>query len=675
MIDAPAIAGKAAAPTSGMSDCARMIVWVNGTWDGLPRIVERMRSYVGIEIRTDSMSHADAVSSVDAVVCIETASTAGASTWQVEPLRARVPVIPVHVASTEIRIGPVWRTPDGRATGSPRDGCIRCAVLHDHDRHGTGGGPPWLDDGLSQDVADHLVVACCDAVDPARGAAQITGAMTCLDVAGRFATGVTVTPHPACALCFPPRADDARAGCDGQRWVERGQEAGPTAPPSLRDRLPELRRLTGPRFGVLETPVRRPAEITRRLRQFCRARGVEPDTVPFVRAHAFSVAEHTHRDGSGAPPIAEGFDFEDAARAEALAIIEGLERLHVLRWHDPRRVERLRLADAGPGGVAPEHCHAYLPDQRADPAFPLAPLGPDVETGWIHGWDLTGRAPCRVAVDLVVRNHTPDAVAAANSTGAACHTDVRRAIVNGILETVERDAFMLAWLLRRSMPPVASAAGDPDPGAIRASFARLDLDLACVDITSDLGIPTVLGVLRDRRDPDLLLVDMVADTSGRRAMAKLQRELAQFASHPLAVPGCLVNACTHDGDPDAVRNFPDHAAFYQRADRHALVDFLTASTETSRRDWVTVGSDRGPGEELAALVGCLGARGYRVVAVDCTPPLLRDRGLHAVKVLIPGLQPLHAGHRLRALGGTRLQSFLPATADAGALNPWPHPFW
>ena len=83
MIDAPAIAGKAAAPTSGMSDRARMIVWVNGTWDGLPRIVERMRSYVGIEIRTDSMSHADAVSSVDAVVCIETASTAGASTWQV----------------------------------------------------------------------------------------------------------------------------------------------------------------------------------------------------------------------------------------------------------------------------------------------------------------------------------------------------------------------------------------------------------------------------------------------------------------------------------------------------------------------------------------------------------------------------------------------------------------
>ena len=34
--------------------------------------------------------------------------------------------------------------------------------------------------------------------------------------------------------------------------------------------------------------------------------------------------------------------------------------------------------------------------------------------------------------------------------------------------------------------------------------------------------------------------------------------------------------------------------------------------------------------------------------------MIRDLGLHVVKVLIPGLQPLHAGYRYAALGGERL---------------------
>jgi hypothetical protein len=52
-----------------------------------------------------------------------------------------------------------------------------------------------------------------------------------------------------------------------------------------------------------------------------------------------------------------------------------------------------------------------------------------------------------------------------------------------------------------------------------------------------------------------------------------------------------------------------------------------------------------------------------------------------VKVLVPGLQALNAGHRYRVLGGRRVLE-APRRMGLGdrdrtlsELNPWPHPFW
>jgi len=83
-------------------------------------------------------------------------------------------------------------------------------------------------------------------------------------------------------------------------------------------------------------------------------------------------------------------------------------------------------------------------------------------------------------------------------------------------------------------------------------------------------------------------------------------------------------------------------------------------------------------EEIVARLGCLG---HEVIVVDCTVPLLDSLGLCAVKVLIPGLQPLNAGHRYRVLGGRRVLEAPPRMGMSdrerarNELNPSPHPFW
>ena len=93
------------------------------------------------------------------------------------------------------------------------------------------------------------------------------------------------------------------------------------------------------------------------------------------------------------------------------------------------------------------------------------------------------------------------------STGVAAHTSLPSALTAAIGESIEhRDAIALTWLLRRQVPRVKL-----DPVGIVAldaygSLERLRLcpsRFEVFDVTTDLGVPTMLCVQVLRRAPDL----------------------------------------------------------------------------------------------------------------------------------------------------------------------------
>src|SRR5262249_25347198 len=134
-------------------------------------------------------------------------------------------------------------------------------------------------------------------------------------------------------------------------------------------------------------------------------------------------------------------------------------------------------------------------------------------------------------------------------------------------------------------------------------------------------------------------------------------------------------------DANAVKTFPDHVSFYQHRSKADLVSFLTSSTVQKRFSLKDdLSQSVSVTQELDNVCGRLLDKGFEVIVVDCTPHFLKEFGLHAVKVLIPGLQPLNAGHRNRTLGGRRVFTVarLMGLADRDKaiddLNPWPHPF-
>ena len=81
--------------------------------------------------------------------------------------------------------------------------------------------------------------------------------------------------------------------------------------------------------------------------------------------------------------------------------------------------------------------------------------------------------------------------------------------------------------------------------------------------------------------------------------------------------------------------------------------------------------------DVETSIELLREQGFEVIAVDITTPDIEDVGLKVVRVVIPGLVPLHGNHNWPYLGASRLYEAprrLGWKNPDGPLNPYPHPF-
>jgi ribosomal protein S12 methylthiotransferase accessory factor len=530
-------------------------------------------------------------------------------------------------------------------------------------------------------IADLAILAMCDVVEMHDGARARTTRAYDVDIARRTIAREVLVPHHACGTCrdaqHTPALRALREAADWHRALAREDAKDAPGLETLHTRLTSL---VGERHGTFAALSRTTPGVRHEVWKFFRARAADPRRSVLANAHAALAIRRSHYRNRSVAHVSEGLDFDDARVADSLALVEGLERLFAMSYCGTGRIVEERYSRLGDDAFDPREFPLFAGWQYEQPGVDVQPFDPERVVRWLPAVDLASGRPVFVPFDLVYDDGAASAIYRANSNGAACHGSARQALANAICEVVERDALMVAWLHRLSMPRLAPEGLPSDPWDLRATFGELDFQLEHVDLTVDTGIPVWLAVLRDRRDPRLFLLDMVAGFDRDQRLRKLYRELTQFAWPYLADRTHFVTARTTDPDPDNVRTFVDHLAFYQSPQRNREAAFLTASPQES----APLDAQPAPPtarDELDALLARLVAGGFRVLAVDCTAPMLAALGLSAVKVLIPGLVPLNADHRLRSLGGERLARLperlgrvAPGTGGAG-LNPWPHPFW
>ena len=84
----------------------------------------------------------------------------------------------------------------------------------------------------------------------------------------------------------------------------------------------------------------------------------------------------------------------------------------------------------------------------------------------------------------------------ATSSGAACGETSAVTTERGLCELLERDAFMIVWTARLSMPLLDWKAEPALVALDRRFFAATGLAYAAVDLSAFHEVPSVLGVVR-----------------------------------------------------------------------------------------------------------------------------------------------------------------------------------
>lgn len=601
---------------------------------------------------------------------------------------AGVPLVVTQLTDGGGTVGPLQR-PAGC-----RGGCVVCALLYGAQQDAFSWNlrqyllrwfpsrPPWkcnADPAVLNALVDLTLLGLSQILGKHREPPAAESLVWSLNGTPLNIQAHAVPKHYGCGGCYPGTAGSAiqlrRRTESSWRRTFMGTLREPC---DLLDIWRLKQFLVDDQYGIFRSCEPEPPSQRRNLYRFFNDRGVDPRASLVANAHPAGAVRQCFKGAETLPVYSEGLDFEDPRKAESLALVEGLERLFALDYCDPRRTMTGRYSEQVRDSLDPREFPLYPEEWYRHRDFRLRRFDPEEPIRWIWGMRLSGSKPVRVPLDLIYGRRSRQSLFAATSNGAACHSSFHHAVLGGIYETIERDAFLTVWLHHLSMPRLCLGESDGNV-TIRRELEALSFELTHVDITTDLGIPVVLAILQDRLNPDFFLATIASSLNRQKLLLKLHKEMVQFCRHYLVDTMHYRRRATDDPDPHCVRDFPDHLAFYQNRKKLRHARFLFAGPNGK---WKTAVCQEGVDVrgQLAWIVRRLSECGLETIVVDCTVPFLRSLGLHAVKVLIPGLQPLIAGHGCvpvgtRLLQRPRLMGLAAKDATVAELNPWPHPLW
>lgn len=313
------------------------------------------------------------------------------------------------------------------------------------------------------------------------------------------------------------------------------------------------------------------------------------------------------------------------AQARASALCEALERASGSYRGDEPRV-RASLRALGDSALAPERLDLFSARQYANRvALDAAngerarrvpePLPADTPIDWVRGWSLS-RGEVRYIPLCYCFAGAPEesgtAYSGPNGNGVAAGTCLEEAILQGLLELVERDAVAVWWYNGIRRPALdLSRTEDPYVAALLADYASAGKEVWVLDLTHDLGIPVYAALARDPAQGEhAFSMGFGCHLNANVAVERALTELNQIGDgrHPAT------------GKPFVdTRLLPDPGFLYPLGAAHPHESF--------------------DGEHLAAdIAECqrrLEREGLELIVVDKTRP---DLGLSVAQVIVPGLR-------------------------------------
>lgn len=234
-----------------------------------------------------------------------------------------------------------------------------------------------------------------------------------------------------------------------------------------------------------------------------------------------------------------------------------------------------------------------------------------------------------------------------NSTGLSCAPSLKEAVLKGLLEIIERDAFAIFWLDQLSPPNVDLSDGAFKELKRRFKFSQIGYEV--LDITSDFDVPVVATFSFGNSSFGYVAsLGLSCSTTYERAITKSLVENAQgrvaVAFHRKTEPDKKYRADFQD-----VLSFEDHSYVYSTDEslKEKLIFLLQQRQIQEPKEKVNnISSDQ--------LTQMVIEKGYDVLVKELTTPDIEETGLKVVRVVVPGMVYLHGLHPYPFLGSPRI---------------------
>ena len=330
----------------------------------------------------------------------------------------------------------------------------------------------------------------------------------------------------------------------------------------------------------------------------------------------------------------------DAAYAKALG--EALERYCAGVY----RTDRLRSAPTEGVIDAVPVDRFVRPDDAPTPA-------PDDRIRWVDGVDLATGESASLPAEFVQFPPPAERYKPTITTGLGLGNSTVEALLSGLYETIERDASMLAWY--STFEPMELDVADERFATLAARARAEDLSATPLLLTQDVDVPVVgVAVHREGEWPRFAMGSAASlDAAGAAADA-----LAEALQNWTELRGMgREAAAAEDGAIGEYADLPERVRSFVDADATVPAAGL--------------GADADGADELDAVLAALSAADLDAYAARLTTRDVAGLGFEAVRVLVPGAQPLFTGE---PFFGERLRS-VPASMG---FEPRPdrayHPF-
>ena len=332
----------------------------------------------------------------------------------------------------------------------------------------------------------------------------------------------------------------------------------------------------------------------------------------------------------------------------------------------PDGLLKARLKDV-PNAIDPRAVIRFHESQYKLAGFPLEPFDEEIAYEWVEGKDeLTGACKYLLA-DLVYFPYfgeTPPYLFA-NSSGVAAHPDRQKAIESSVLELIERDSFMIAYLTRLKYPTI-SVGSLPQYLQRRILILQQEgFEITIKDHTLDLA-PVVTVFAQN----EALEYTNCASCSRFEMESAIDHALMEVEASVLAR---LQNGPSPALTPPEVAMPLHHGALYEQKGYFRRADFmfrgeacLMQESPTSVNNWN----------------GLLHKLQQMDVPLVTTQFFLSEQyggngDLHIVRSIIPGLVPMTFGYRQEPGGMKRLYDVARQKGKRltyGNIRKFPHPF-